>query len=220
MFRENTYSMFDKIKELRLNKSDVILFNSYSKTNTEVLSNFHRCKLTYSGVDYNSVEQLLYIMRLSGHYGSQKALMFYNEPAEIKKRGWYEIKKHGIVEGPERLIPMLRFCLRLKYNQCDEFRNFLLENPDKKLVEYAAWGDDTWGMVDEDEKLKWNWRKGYVRGQNVCGRLIQEVRRDGLAGDLIPELPEGVSLPAPEWFVDDGFFDPDEMNDEAELMFH
>lgn len=186
------------INELRYPKKDVILFNSYSKNDAVVLSNFYPCKLTYGGVEYNSVEQLLYVMRLSNHKGHQKSLMLYDKAVDVKKHGKEMFKKLGIVWAPEQLVPMLRFCIRLKYNQCDEFRRFLLEHPEKKLVEYAAWGDSEWGMVDEDETLKWNWYRGYVRGQNVCGRIIQGVRSEGLSGEVIPVLPEWVELPTPD----------------------
>lgn len=186
--------MFDEITELCYQKKDVILFNSHSKSASVVLSNFYPCRLSYGGIVYNSVEQLFYVMRLTGHPKHQENLLLF-EARDVKKYGKKYLQWLKVNDGPERLIPMLRFCIRLKYDQCEEFQQFLLANPRKKLVEYAPWGDDTWGMIDEDEDCVWNWYKGNVRGQNVCGRIIQQVRREGQMGEVVVALPEWVDLP-------------------------
>lgn len=52
--------MIENIKEIRYEKSGVILFNSYSKIGTEVLSNLHLCRMQYEGKVFHSSEQLFY----------------------------------------------------------------------------------------------------------------------------------------------------------------
>ncbi len=187
--------MFVGINDLCYQKKDVILFNSHAKSKSVVLSNFYPCKLSYGGIDYNSVEQLFFIMRLTGHRAHQDSILNMEEAKDAKKYGEKYVGWLEINDGPERLIPMLRFCIRLKYNQCQEFQQFLIDNPQKKLVEYAPWGDCTWGMIDEHEEFEWNWYKGKVWGQNICGRIIQQIRREGQEGDVVAELPEWVILP-------------------------
>lgn len=112
----------------------------------------------------------------------------------VKKNGDLLIKRHKINLSAETEVRLLRFCIQLKYIQCPEFKNFLLQHPTERLVEYAPWGDNTYGMVDTDESNKWNWYKGEVAGQNVCGRLIMEVRNSAQEGDIIPTPPAGAKL--------------------------
>ncbi len=88
-------------------------------------------------------------------------------------------------QDPERDIPCLRIAICVKYLQCPEFRNFLLTHPDKPLVEYAWWKDYIYGCVDVDENFKYNLKVGQVTGKNVCGRLINEIRREGRKGEEV-----------------------------------
>ena len=79
--------MSETIKEIRYDKSGVILFNSYSKIGTEVLSNLHLCRLEYEGKVFNSSEQLFFWLRLTGYPEHQEALMLCATPKEAKKKG-------------------------------------------------------------------------------------------------------------------------------------
>ena len=187
--------MIDGINEIQYKKSDVILFNSYSKSDSVVLSNHYPCSLKYDNEYFESAEQLFFMMRLSGHTEVQEQILKCKDAKEVKKVGGAALKRLKIKETPEKLVAQLRFCIRLKFNQCDEFRQFLCEHQGKQIVEYSTWGDDTWGAVDVDPFNKWSWYKGYVKGQNICGRLIQETRKEGVTpdGDGYIELP--VELP-------------------------
>ncbi|MBQ8335034.1 MAG: NADAR family protein, partial [Tidjanibacter sp.] len=79
--------MVKSINEIRYEKSGVILFNSYSKIGTEVLSNLHLCRLEYEGKVFNSSEQLFYWLRLTGYPDHQDALLRCTTPKEVKKLG-------------------------------------------------------------------------------------------------------------------------------------
>ena len=102
------------------------------------------------------------------------------------------MKKLGIIEELERDVPLLRLAIRVKYNCCEEFKEFLDNHPNTPIVEYAWWGDTTYGCMDEDENLKYNWYKGVVKGKNVCGRIIKGVRDEGkdVNGKCILTLPD------------------------------
>ena len=168
--------MIENIKEFRYDKSGVILFNSYSKTETEVLSNLHLCRLTYDGQVFNSSEQLFFWLRLTGYPEYQEKLMQYDTPKEVKSIGKTFMKKLGISNDIVRDVQLLRLAIRVKYNCCKEFKSFLDRHPNNYYVEYAWWGDTTYGCVDEESSLKYNWTQGSVIGKNVCGRIIRGVR--------------------------------------------
>ena len=187
--------MIENIKEFRYEKSGVILFNSYSKIGTEVLSNHHVCRLEYEGRIFHSSEQLFYWLRFYGYPEYQEELMKCETPKEVKKKGERYMKKLGIVEDLERDVQLLRLAIRIKYNYCEEFRKFLDNHPNIPIVEYAWWGDTTFGCVDEDAKLKYDWLNGFVKGKNVCGRIIKGVRDEAkdAEGKAIITLPDCLS---------------------------
>lgn len=168
--------MVREINVIKYDKSTSVLFNSYSKIGTEVLSNLHLCKMEYEGKVFHSSEQLFYWLRFYGYPEHQEHLLSIDSPKEVKRTGERFMKKLGMVDEIERDVQLLRLAIRVKYNCCEEFRMFLDAHPNIPIVEYAWWGDSEYGCVDEDDSLKYNWYKGYVIGQNVCGRIIRGVR--------------------------------------------
>ena len=168
--------MSETIKEFRYEKSGVILFNSYSKIGTEVLSNLHLCRMEYEGKVFHSSEQLFYWLRLTGYPEHQEALLQCSTPKETKVMGDKFMKKLGIADEVYRDVQLLRLAIRVKYNCCREFKAFLDNHPDIPIVEYAWWGDGEYGCVDEKSSLKYDWTQGSVIGKNVCGRIIRGVR--------------------------------------------
>ena len=170
--------MLEKIKEFRYEKSGVILFNSYSKIGTEVLSNHHLCRMEYEGKVFHSSEQLFYWLRLTGYPEHQEALLQCPTPKETKNMGDKFMKKFGIADDIYRDVQLLRLAIRVKYNCCREFKAFLDNHPNDYIVEYAWWGDNEYGCVDEERNLKYDWKQGIVRGKNVCGRIISGVRNE------------------------------------------
>ena len=192
--------MSKEIKEVKYEKSKVVLFNSYSRIGTEVLSNLHICRLEYDGKVFNSSEQLFYWLRLYGYVEYQEELLRCETPKEVKRKGAEYMKKLGIVEDLERDVQLLRLAIRVKYNCCEEFRKFLDNHPNIPIVEYAWWGDTTFGCVDEDAKLKYDWLNGFVKGKNVCGRIIKGVRDEAkdIEGKAIIAIPDCLSAMKPQ----------------------
>ena len=113
--------MIENIKELRYEKSGVILFNSYSKIGTEVLSNLHLCRMQYEGKVFHSSEQLFYWLRLTGYPEHQEALLQCSTPKETKRMGERFMKKLGLADDIYRDVQLLRLAIRVKYNCCREF---------------------------------------------------------------------------------------------------
>lgn len=184
--------MSNKINDVIYEKSKCILFNSYCRSATKVLSNLHVCDLEFEGIKFHSSEQLFFWLRLWGYQIEQSEILRCTTPKEVKKRGAELMKTLGVNAVLERDVPLLRLAIRVKYNCCKEFRDFLFSHPTQPIVEYAWWGDTTFGCVDKDENLKYDWDKGYVIGKNVCGRIIMGVRKevkdcDGKATTDIPE---------------------------------
>lgn len=82
-------------------------------------------------------------------------------------------------------VPIMKWCLRVKLVQnWDKFGNLLIQTGDRQIVEDSS-KDDFWGAKRDDE--------GNLRGRNVLGRLLMELREKLLAE---PELLETV-LPVP-----------------------
>ena len=167
----------NEINEVVYEKSKSVMFNSYNRIGTEVLSNLHICRLEYDGKVFNSSEQLFWWGRLSGYAEYQEELLRCKTPKEVKKKGTSFIKKLGIVDDIKRDVQMLRLAIQVKYNCCEEFKKLIDKHPDKHFVEYAWWGDTTYGCIDENADLKYNWKEGFVRGRNVCGRIISGVSK-------------------------------------------
>ena len=99
-------------------------------------------------------------------------------PKEVKRIGERFMKKLGISNDIVRDVQLLRLAIRVKYNCCKEFRVFLNKHPNNFYVEYAWWGDTTYGCVDEDSGLKYDWTQGSVIGKNVCGRIIRGIQNE------------------------------------------
>lgn len=167
--------MSSRINTLRYKKSESILFNSYIAS-TEVLSNHHICELRYEGKIFKSSEHLFFWFRLYGYPEHQNKILEIESPKDVKKTGTQLIKRLRIEDDIVRDVQLLRLAIKVKYNCCADFRNFLLAHQNTDIVEYAWWGDDFYSCVDVDENLKYNWKEGYVIGKNVCGRLIKEIR--------------------------------------------
>ena len=99
-------------------------------------------------------------------------------PKEVKRIGDKVMKKLGISNDIVRDVQLLRLAIRVKYNCCEEFKSFLDRHPNNFYVEYAWWGDTTYGCVDEDSGLKYDWTQGSVIGKNVCGRIIRGIQNE------------------------------------------
>lgn len=175
--------MVKGINEITYSKKDSILFNSYCKNGNVVLSNhYDKCKIDYDGRIFHSSEQLFFWILLEGNDEAREKVMACPTAKECLKKGRYYLKKKGWDKDSEEVqraeLNALRTAIGEKMRCCKEFRDLVLSSGNKKIVEYSWWAKEAdYGCVDVDERYKYDWYNGYVRGQNVCGRLISEWRK-------------------------------------------
>jgi ribA/ribD-fused uncharacterized protein len=155
------------IREYKLNQ--VIPFSSrVPGIHGYVFSNMYPCKLIWKDIEFNSVEQVF-------HYSC------YKENPEMQKKilkckNGFEVKKicTGVsrdADFKEKKFDILKSCLKLKFDQCEQFRTLLMSTGDIPLVEWAPWGDVEFGackcMIDGKE---------YLIGANATGRTMMQIR--------------------------------------------
>lgn len=149
---------------------NTIEFNSYNEN--FILSNMFPVMLEYRGMRFYGVDCLY-------HY-----LLFYQHPNiqnKILKKsvgicGNYQAKKianenKDLINNITDIqrINLLKKCMRLKYEQSQYCRDFLLSTENKTLVELAFWGDTFWGCTKRNDE--------YI-GENHCGKLLMEIREE------------------------------------------
>ena len=165
------------------NKRDVILFNSYCKNKNVVLSNLYdKCSIDYQGLTFHSSEQIFFWLLLEGNDEARAKLMECQTAKECKKLGSRYLKKMKWDDTQEWAqkaeLNALRIAIGEKMRCCKEFRDLVLSSGNKKLVEYAWWDKKgEYGCYDVDPDNKYNWYRGEVVGQNICGRLLMEWRK-------------------------------------------
>jgi len=144
-----------------------------------VLGNFAPIPLIVNGVSFSNSEQLFQMMKFSD---KETLLSIYQSKGLPLK--W--VARKGEKNGLRRddwgsiVIDVMKFCIQIKYEQSDEFRQelnntvgfFIVE--DQTNLKTAKSGKlkdaDTWGVVREGEQ--------YI-GSNLLGRLLMELRDNG-----------------------------------------
>lgn len=157
------------VREYKLN--EVIPFSSrVPGIYGYVFSNMFPCKLIWKDVEFNSVEQVF-------HYSC------YKENSEMQTKivnckNGYEVKavckgQHRDADFNEKKFEILKSCIRLKFDQCEQFRTLLMLTGNIPLVEWAPWGDVEYGtckyMKDGEE---------WLIGENATGRLMMQIRQE------------------------------------------
>ena len=148
------------------NKKDSITFNS-SNRDTYLLSNFYPCTLAYNGVYFNSSEQLYYYLCTTTKPDVQALVMQQPNAIAVKKLHIsYEDRNDDWVQTRNNIM---RTALRIKFEQCPEYREYLLSTGDKDILEFAYWWDLYWGASTKKDSE-------YYVGVNALGRLHMEIR--------------------------------------------
>lgn len=167
-------------------RSDIVLYNSYKKDDTEIMSNFHSpCNIEYDNRLFNSSEQLLFYInavKWGKGFGEQQEVI-----EEIMKAGcgkavktnrkirkfWDKIHEQKREELGRRGAAIDKWknqyeIMKLKYKYCPEFRAVLEKYKDKIIVEDSFWGDNFAGcLYDKELRL--------YKGLNACGRAMKRV---------------------------------------------
>ena len=181
-------------------RNDIVLYNSYKKDGTGIMSNFYSCEIEYEGKIFNSAEQLLFYKDAAlwgdcfvEQFEILREIMNCKCGRDVKNN--YKIKKFDkkIDERKESVLGKRGAlidgwkncyeCMKLKYRDCPEFREILKKYDGKIIVEDSFWGDNFAGCL-WDDSLK------MYKGINACGRAMMRVRREGLEeeNNLVNEM--------------------------------
>lgn len=150
------------------------------------LGNFYRTPIIVNGMTFDCTERLFHLMKLSpdATEGIQD-MMSVNAGMGMKMHLKHLSKTHPDWfhdHWPTMVVDAMKYCLMLKYEQCDIFRKELQRSSGKFIVEdetsrKRGRGADTWGAVLQGEE--------YV-GPNLLGRLLMELRDKGKLEYTLP----------------------------------
>ena len=144
-----------------------------------VLGNFYQTPIVVNGITFDCTERLFHIMKLRPEATDGfKEMMEAKAGMGIKMHVKHLYKAHPEWfhdHWPSMVVDAMKYCLTLKYEQSEAFRNELERSKGKYIVEdetsrKKGKDADTWGVV-----LKGN---EYV-GPNLMGRLLMELRDNG-----------------------------------------
>ena len=144
-----------------------------------ILGNFYKTPIVVNGITFDCTERLFHIMKLRPEATDGfKEMMEVKAGMGIKMHVKHLYKTHPEWfhnHWPSMVVDTMKYCLTLKYEQSEAFRNELERSKGKYIVEdetsrKKGKDADTWGVV-----LKSN---EYV-GPNLMGRLLMELRDNG-----------------------------------------
>lgn len=168
----NTIKNFDefinKVGYLRqylrvYNEKDILLFNSRSKGDVKILSNFWGCSvpLLWRGLEFTSVEAIIIWSYIEDNcntpqFQSKKkevlrSILNSKDGREVKKnieayKLYHQVRDLKIAEIGEEKWDLYDWgisseAIKLKYDYCPEFRKVVDANKDKYFCENSYWKD-------------------------------------------------------------------------------
>lgn len=149
-----------------------------------VLSNFYSAPLVVEGVEFVNSEQLFQMMKFTDR---QTLMAIYRAKGLPLKWAAKKGEKEGLCrpDWGRIIIDCMKFCLQTKYDQCEDFRNALIETGGFHIVEdqtnektIRRGKADTWGVLRTGDKYT---------GSNLMGRLLMEMRGKGKLDYHLPE---------------------------------
>ena len=149
-----------------------------------VLGNFAQ---TPVGVTFDCTERLFHILKLRpGNPEGFRDIMAQPGGMGLKMHVKHLYKTHPEWfhdHWPSMVVDAMKFCLTLKYEQCETFRQELERSRGKFIVEdetarKKGRDADSWGVVLRGDE--------YV-GPNLLGRLLMELRDNGKLEYSLPE---------------------------------
>ena len=155
------------MREYKVNES--LAFNSYNEN--FVFSNMYPCSIEYNGINFCGVDHLFHYLLFNGYNDIQSKILKCNGiNGNFKAKQIAEKHRDKIsnIDSKDR-YNILYQCIKLKSEQCELFRNKLMDSKGRYLVEFAFWGDKEYGCVLEN---------GCYVGKNACGRLMMKVREE------------------------------------------
>ena len=152
-----------------------------------VLGNFAQTPVKVNDVTFDCTERLFHILKLRpGNPEGFHDIMAQPGGMRIKMhmKKLYKVHPEWFHDHwPSMVVDAMKFCLTLKYEQCETFRQELERSRGKFIVEdetarKKGRDADSWGVVLRGDE--------YV-GPNLLGRLLMELRDNGKLEYSLPE---------------------------------
>ena len=156
-----------------------------TKDDWGVFGNFYMTPIVVNGVTFDCTERLFHLMKFKpdATEGIREQMdVQAGQRIKMHMRSIYRNHPEWLHDHwPTMVVDAMKYCLTLKYEQCELFRNELQRSSGMFIVEdETARKLDTWGAVlleEEDE---------YV-GPNLLGRLLMELRDNGKLEYTLPD---------------------------------
>lgn len=168
-----------KVGVTKVEKDAITCFANSNESKYGFLSSFSKCKITYGGLEYSSVEALFQSFKTNDIEEKKRLFAGDRSAVDAKRNGG----RNGALQGklpdgwdPEKAMYDAVFA---KFSQNDDLARKLLATGDRQLVngtndgEYRKDRDTIWG-VDLGDKVS----DGYYVGNNTYGRICMQVRKD------------------------------------------
>lgn len=143
-----------------------------------VFCNFARTPIKLEGRTFKTSEQLFQLMKFKDEE-AVKAVHAANNPKMTAKH-WE--KTHRRADWGQMIVDAMKFCLQMKYQQSQDFRDALEESKGKYIVEdqttFRKLQPDTWGVKPVGDDFV---------GPNLLGRLLMELRDNGKLEYQLPD---------------------------------
>ena len=180
----NAHSIAPFIKEFypqyySIEKYPVVQSAAFCKVddNWGVFSNFGRTPIKLGGVTFKNTEQLFQLMKFKDEEPVVKVFKAPNPKYPAKH--WETT--HRRVDWGQMIVDATKFCLTLKYEQSEVFRQELERSCGLFIVEdqstFTKKNPDTWGVKRHGD---------YFEGPNLMGRLLMELRDNGKLDYKLP----------------------------------
>ena len=151
-----------------------------------VLSNFGRTPLKINDVVFKTSEHLFQMMKFKDRYPVERIsnnITYAGKKCyQVKKTVKSYEKEYRRADWGSMIVDAIKFCLQMKYEQSEEFRNALKETAGYYIVEdqtsFPKKTPDTWGVKPDGDNLV---------GPNLLGRLLMELRDNGKLEYKLPE---------------------------------
>jgi predicted NAD-dependent protein-ADP-ribosyltransferase YbiA (DUF1768 family) len=147
-----------------------------------VLGNFGRTPLEVGGVRFDCAEKLFQVMKFSD--AESRRIVYSVRGQTIKMKAKHQEKVGRVREDwGGILVDALKYCLTLKYAQSPEFRAELERSRGLYIVEVQPNPNkpaDTYSAKLTPDGTAWS-------GPNLMGRLLMELRDNGMLDWKLPE---------------------------------
>ena len=157
--------------------SKCIVFR-YNKDEYGIFSNMYRTPLKVNGITFLTSEALYQACRFPDHPRLQAQIIKEKSPMSAKgyarsnanrtRTDWYSVN-----------IPIMKWCILVKYFQHRENFGRLLDGTYEEIVESSA-RDKFWGAIPQKD--------GTLVGTNALGRVLKNVRDNNPISQSVPPL--------------------------------